>query len=470
MPLLDLTVDLELDGPQQGWTDVTRDVLMRGGVSWDYGLPGPMPADRAAEIGECRYQLDNSPANSAGITGSYAPGHPDARPGFELGIACRISLAHGGTVRRKLYYLDRVDPSFGPEAARVTVCHGTDWMGIAARTPIREVPLQRAQRTDQIIQTLLDAMPVTPRTVVLGTGQSTLDYALDDLRGDQATALEALYRVTLSEFGYLTADGDDADGETLRFANRAYRPSRTMGHQITRALGAVFQRAVDDIVDVVRVGIPLRRVDTEATTVLYQLGDATPEIPPGATIHPFGPYRDPANEAQRVGGTDMQTPVAGTDYAANTAADGSGTDVTDDMAVAASFGASGVRWTIQNPTAENGLPHAAPGARAGHLRLRAGVPGSRHGGGGSEPQRPDVECALSARHERRAKRRRQPAVDLRDAAHAHAVGDADGLTHGRDGGAGRRRRDPRPVQRRRRTRWGVDGASYQSARLPRGEP
>ena len=220
MPLLDLTVDLELDGPQQGWTDVTRDVLMRGGVSWDYGLPGPMPADRAAEIGECRYQLDNSPANSAGITGSYAPGHPDARPGFELGIACRISLAHGGTVRRKLYYLDRVDPSFGPEAARVTVCHGTDWMGIAARTPIREVPLQRAQRTDQIIQTLLDAMPVTPRTVVLGTGQSTLDYALDDLRGDQATALEALYRVTLSEFGYLTADGDDADGETLRFANR----------------------------------------------------------------------------------------------------------------------------------------------------------------------------------------------------------------------------------------------------------
>ena len=352
MALLVLTVDLELDGPQHGWTDITRDVLVRGGVAWDYGLPGPMPGDRVDEIGECRYQIDNSAANSAGIAGYYAPGHPGARPGFELGIACRISLAHDGTVRRKLYYLDRIDPSFGPEAARVTVCHGTDWMGIAARTPIREVPLQRAQRTDQIIQTILDAMPVTPRTVVLGTGQSTLDYALDDLRGDQSTALEALYRVTLSEFGYLTADGDAADGETLRFANRAYRPSQTMGHDITRALDVVFQRAVDDVVDVVRVGIPMRRVDTEATTVLYQLGDATPEIPPGATIHPFGPYRDPANEAQRVGGTDMQTPVAGTDYAANTAADGSGTDVTDDINVDASFGASGVRWTIENPTAE----------------------------------------------------------------------------------------------------------------------
>ena len=108
MPLLDLTVDLELDGPQQGWTDVTRDVLVRGGVAWDYGLPGPMPADRVDEIGECRYQLDNSAANRAGIAGYYAPGHPAARPGFDQGIACRISLAHGDTVRRKLYYLDRV--------------------------------------------------------------------------------------------------------------------------------------------------------------------------------------------------------------------------------------------------------------------------------------------------------------------------------------------------------------------------
>ena len=57
-----------------------------------------------------------------------------------------------------------------------------------------------------------------------------------------------------------TADGDAADGETVRFANRAYRPSRTMGHEISRALGAVFQRSVSEIVDVVRVGIPLRRV------------------------------------------------------------------------------------------------------------------------------------------------------------------------------------------------------------------
>ena len=503
MALLDLTVDLELAGPQQGWTDVTRDVLVRGGVSWDYGLPGPMPADRAAAIGECRYQLDNSAANSAGIAGYYAPGYAHARAGFDLGIGCRIGLARpwdalvaaathrvgeagdtgvrwaqafssflstdanhaqligtsnyatlpafdrgdgvdrylrvltlqhdadgitvnltdtttgtgdpavdltddaeshygiafrdrdtgtvwdfafatddadpyalpttqatldaiqavidGGSTldvllydgrhvrQRKLYYLDSLDPSFGPAATRVTVCHGTDWMGIAARTSVSGLPLQQAQRTDQIIQTILNAMPVTPRTVVLEMGQSTLDYALDDLRGERATALDALYRVTLSELGYLTAEGDDdVDGETVRFVDRTYRAQRPAGHQIRRALTLVLQRSITEAVDLVRVGISLRRVDAGTTTVLYQLGDAAMAIPAGATIHPFGPYRDPAQEAQRVGGANLQTPVSGTDYVANTAADGSGTDVTTQLTVTASFGASGVRWTITN--------------------------------------------------------------------------------------------------------------------------
>ena len=351
-PLLDLTVDLELDGPQQGWTDVTRDVLVRGGVSWDYGLPGSTPQDRVAGIGECRFLLDNSPANSAGIAGYYAPGHPDARPGFELGIACRISLTHDGTTRRKLYYLESVDPSFGPEAARAVVCQGVDWIGLAARTPVRDVPVQRAQRTDQILQTILNAMPVAPRTVALALGRSTFDYALDDLRGAQAPALEALYKVTLSELGYLTAEGDEADGETVRFVDRSYRSRQGVGHEITRARDVVLQRAVTDVVGTVRVAVPLRRVDSGTTTVLYQWAGASLEIPPETTIYPFGPYRDPDQEAQRVGGVDMQTPVAGTDYVATTAEDGSGTDVTDQLIVAAVFGAGGVQWTIENPTPE----------------------------------------------------------------------------------------------------------------------
>ena len=350
MPLLDLTVELELDGPEQGWTDVTRDALVRGGVSWDYGLPGPMPADRVAEIGECRFLLDNSVANSAGIEGAYAPGHAQARAGFDLGIGCRLTLTHGTTRRRKLYYLESIQPTHGPAAERAVACTGTDWMGVAARTRISDLPLQRDQRSDQIVQTILAALPVTPRQTALQTGRSTFDYALDDLRGERATALEALHRVTVSELGYFTADADAADGETVVFLDRYARAHQQAAPTEFRAAAQVaLARDIADVIDTARVGIPLRRVDAGTTTVLYQLGDAAPAIVSGDTIHPFGPYRDPAQEAQRVGGADMQTPVAGTDYVANSAPDGTGTDRTSQLTVTASFGASGVRWTITNP-------------------------------------------------------------------------------------------------------------------------
>ena len=347
---LPLTVDVELAGPGQGWTDVTGDVLVRGGVSWDYGLPGARPTDRVAGIGACRFLLDNSVANSTGAAGAYSPGHAAAHAGFDLGIGCRLTLTHGTTPRRKLYYLESIQPTHGPAAERAVACTGTDWMGVAARTRISDLPVQRDQRSDQIVQTILAALPVTPRETALQTGRSTFDYALDDLRGERATALEALHRVTVSELGYLTADADAADGETVAFLDRYARAHQQAAPLEFRAAAQVaLARELADVIDTARVGIPLRRVDAGTTTVLYQLGDAAPAIVSGGTIHPFGPYRDPAHEAQRVGGANMQTPVAGTDYVANTAADGRGTDVTSQLTVTASFGASGVRWTITNP-------------------------------------------------------------------------------------------------------------------------
>ena len=510
MPLLDLTVDLELDGPGQGWTEVTRDVLVRGGVAWDYGLPGPRPTDTTAQIGECRYQLDNSAANRAGIEGYYAPGHAHARAGFDLGMACRIGLARpwdalfaaaphaaaddedvgvrwsqafssflstdathaqligtsnyatfpafdrgdgvdrylraltlqhdadsitvnltntttgtgdpdvdltddaearygiafrdrgagtvwdvafatdsndtdpyalpttqatldaiqaviddGGTLevllydgrrvrQRKIYYLETLQPTHGPEATRAVVMTGTDYMGIAARAQVGDLPLQQDQRSDQIVETIINALPVQPREQQFAQGQDTYDYALDDLRGERSTALEALHRVTLSEQGYLVADADAHAGETLTFLDRLGRVSRYAAStapipMLRETARLQCDRALADVVATVRTGIRIRRVDAGTTTVLYQLGGTAIAIPAGATIHPFGPYRDPAQEAQRVGGANMQTPVSGTDYVANTAADGSGTNVTSRLTVTASFGASGVRWTITNP-------------------------------------------------------------------------------------------------------------------------
>ena len=80
--------------------------------------------------------------------------------------------------------------------------------------------------------------------------------------------------------------------------------------------------------------------------VLYKLG--TPLfIPSGQTANFSAHYTDPSGLSQ-VSGTNMQTPVATTDYLANTAADGSGTNKTSDQVVTATYYGDTVYYSIVN--------------------------------------------------------------------------------------------------------------------------
>jgi hypothetical protein len=80
--------------------------------------------------------------------------------------------------------------------------------------------------------------------------------------------------------------------------------------------------------------------------VLYKLG--TPLfIPAGQTVPFSAHYTDPSGLSQ-VSGTNMQAPVATTDYLANTASDGSGTNKTADLAVTATYYGDTVYYSIKN--------------------------------------------------------------------------------------------------------------------------
>jgi hypothetical protein len=59
--------------------------------------------------------------------------------------------------------------------------------------------------------------------------------------------------------------------------------------------------------------------------------DTSVEIGVGETVTILADYRDPANLASHVGGKDCVTPVASTDYTGNTAADGTGSNITSDL-------------------------------------------------------------------------------------------------------------------------------------------
>jgi hypothetical protein len=96
-----------------------------------------------------------------------------------------------------------------------------------------------------------------------------------------------------------------------------------------------------------------RRVDAAATTVLYTLDQSNPPaLAASESITIIGNYTDPAQQAQRVGGFEMVTPVADTDYSF-----GSGpgdTSLTANLGITATYGGNSVEYVLTNNGAVQG--------------------------------------------------------------------------------------------------------------------
>ena len=108
---------------------------------------------------------------------------------------------------------------------------------------------------------------------------------------------------------------------------------------------SVDYREVDDV-NHVYVTVYPKRYGT-STQVLYSI--AEPElVEAGDTLNITVSYKDPDNNAASIVGASMVTPVATTDYTANSASDGSGTNLTANMSVVATYHAANVDYAITN--------------------------------------------------------------------------------------------------------------------------
>ena len=96
-----------------------------------------------------------------------------------------------------------------------------------------------------------------------------------------------------------------------------------------------------------------REVDAAATTVLFTLNKEF-QIGAGETVTITGRFRDPSNEAVSVAGIDMVTPTVTTDYTMFTGAGGTGSDISADLTVTATYGANGVEYELVNGNASTG--------------------------------------------------------------------------------------------------------------------
>lgn len=352
------TLEMELSGRGNGWTDVTDDVIVGGsspGLSVEYGIRGSTPNDLVASSGEARFVLNNAATNSARRRGYYSPGHSLARTGFGLGIRVRIRFFRqsGFTRYKHVGRLVLIQPRGGVMNHSITVCQTVDWMDEAARTKLPpETPLQINKRSDEIFSVIVNQVASAPDAVEAQIGQDTYPYALDTQRAS-LTAMGAFQDLADSERSRVFVMGDEAQGGTLVYESRRARAlAGTSIFTLSAPSAMNAYRSTDETYTKVQAIAHPRRVDT-SNVVLFRL-QSVPSIPSGVTYFLLASYRDPTQESARMGATDVLDPVATTDYLFNTAADGSGSDITASLIITAEKGAAGVRFSIYNTNAATG--------------------------------------------------------------------------------------------------------------------
>lgn len=372
--MADVTIELELSSGV--WTDVSADVLARVPVKWSRGIMDSGPLDLVARPGTLSFALNNNASNSAATAGYYSPGHASVRSGFGHGTRARLKIDAGGGVTARYVFMGRlrsIAPTPGTTGPGACFCMAEDWLAEFADFDDLQLSLVEDQRSDQLIQDLVDLMETAPATVDLDTGIDTYPFAFDDLGATQPQLLGIAQAVMQSERGFLYLRGDNSTGETLTMENRHARAKAASALTLTEADfaysgGMTVPSSLDRIFNDVETIVYPRRVDSSATTVLVSL-DTEVEVGIGESVTMLVDYRDPANLAAKVGGKDMVAPAANTDYTANGTSGGGGTDLTSDFDLSSTaFYGSRAKIVAVNNASVTGYLRGPSGADGMQLR------------------------------------------------------------------------------------------------------
>lgn len=377
------------------WVNLTPDVKVSPPPQGNRGIMGNDPQAQLGDTGRLTFSLDNSHGNSAGLIGYYSPGHANCLSGWTTGLPVRLSFSYAGLTRYKWY--GRIEPdgikvipgSKGPRRVDVT-CF--DFMGQAAYHRLNQVQPQTNVDIDDALDLILANMPTQPLAKEFDkTLPSSLPYLFDNL-SPTTTALSEMYKLTQNHaFSYIYVKGDGIGGETMVLAGSGpfagLIPNVTTTNELLLETGdhllledgsfllldeseslaftdadilpgTEFSYGKNVFNYITLVDYP-RRIDAAATTVLYSLESAQ-QLAHNTSITFWGTYKDPTGVSPRTNGTNMVTPVSGTDFAAFANSDGTGTNYTANMTVTAEFFASDVKFTVTNNHATDSFYFGGP--------------------------------------------------------------------------------------------------------------
>jgi len=369
------------------WVDITAYVV--GDIKGNNGLGGWKPDQRVAVLGTLNITLNNKGKLFSPMGGDAVRGL-STLTGFNKGAKIRITGTFRGQTEEiwtgRITSLDSDDLNWGNEQVRLMA---VDWMQIPVNYPMKGATIALNKRIDEAMALILARLSVQPEDTDFDTGSFTFPAVFDNVQR-KTMALSEFTKLANSELGYIYVRQDGTLVAENMIARQGWRAldqvtipplwilptvdsfllkedgffllkedggkiildEGTLEPEVTEdaaihadAEGYNIFLGEDSLLNASIIRVHPVITDT-ALKVLYKLG--TPLfIPVGQTTQFSAHYTDP-NGLSQVSGTNMQTPVATTDYLANTLADGSGTNKTADIVLSAVYFGDTVYYSITN--------------------------------------------------------------------------------------------------------------------------
>ena len=379
-----------LDG---AWVNLNPYRLQAYPIRGSFGIQGNNPLDRVASTGTVKLTLLNT-------DNLFTPGHVNCMGGFSTGMKFRLRVTYSGRTMTRFYGFVPPDGISIKSSKYVSTTEilVVDYMEHLAAHELDLPAFAMDKKIGEIMALIVANMPVKPLSTSYGDGKTTFGSVFDTVK-DKTRALQEIGKVTLAELGYVYIKQSETSDEVLTVEPRLSRngkaitqvsvPDTTVANdaRITEARdrriingfwaagdtpdARILETAMvatdvvisDDFIEVdmrhahnyynrVNAKCYPRKVDS-SNVVLFSLENPM-RIDGNSTVEVRGSYKDPDQLAQSVAAYSNVSPASTTDYVFNSAEDGSGTNMTADLTVTATHGASGIDYTLTNTSATTG--------------------------------------------------------------------------------------------------------------------
>lgn len=386
------------------WADLTPDVQTNPAPRVSgMGYSSHNFDDVVGDPATFTFSLDNSAACSGGVLGYYSPQGINRRTGWGVAVPVRLYFQYDGYTVYKFYgYIDNdgITVETGRYAGRKVHVRASNWLKWAAEQNLALMEYKTNMRIDQGVYEVLNKCSRQPLTVRYSQGDLTFPTLFDGMRPD-TKAISELQKLAISELGRIYISGGEASGEILHIKNKDWITDLSVGDlaalnfvptetsQLTDKLlmetgdeileeggGSILLDRSQQMLFYVSDGagsyneVNLRDVQVSYGKYMFNRARVTAyprtvdaavgvlwnseeyiTLAAGESITIRGQYRNNTNPIIKANGIEMVTPVITTDYLMFANSDGTGTNRSADLVVAASFGTAEVELTLTNNNA-----------------------------------------------------------------------------------------------------------------------